>query len=99
MVDDSSDSMIQDEATKFTLRITIFVSDMHSRDTLMAALEPEFAAINSKRVKLLVKLSQQSIVFHLAANDVTALRAAATSIIRLYSVADGVLQLMVKKND
>jgi tRNA threonylcarbamoyladenosine modification (KEOPS) complex Pcc1 subunit len=99
MVDDTSSSRIQIEATQFTLRITIFASDMHARDTLMAALEPEYPAINSKRVKLLVKLNQHNIVFHLAANDVTALRAAATSLIRLYSVADGVLQLMVKKND
>jgi tRNA threonylcarbamoyladenosine modification (KEOPS) complex Pcc1 subunit len=69
------------------------------RDTLLAAFKPEFPAIDSKRVVLQVKLSRNQLVFHLAATDVTALRAAATSLMRLYVVADGVQQLMVKKNE
>lgn len=99
MVDESSDSPRQIGETPFMFRILLSVSDAHTRDTLMASLKPEFAAINSKRVGLQVKISQHRIVFHLAAHDVTALRAAATSLMRLYSVADGVLKLKVKKNE
>lgn len=99
MVDESSGSLKQIVETQFMFRIILYVSDTHTRDTLIASLKPEFAAINSKRVGLQVKISRHRIVFHLAAHDVTALRAAATSLMRLYSVADGVLQLMVKKNE
>lgn len=93
MVDESSGSLKQSGKTPFMLRITISVSDARAQDILMASLEPEFDAINSKRVRLQVKSSQHRIVFHLAAQDVTALRAAATSLMRLYSVADGVLRI------
>ncbi|MFX1540804.1 MAG: KEOPS complex subunit Pcc1 [Promethearchaeota archaeon] len=82
----------------FTLTITLHTESPRTRDTLLAALEPEFASIDSKRVRLLVNSNQNQIVFHLAATDVTALRAAATSLVRLYTVADGVNQFMVKKN-
>ncbi len=82
----------------FTLTITLDTESPRTLGTLLAALEPEFASIDSKRVRLLVNSNQNQIVFHLAATDVTALRAAATSLMRLYTVADGVHQFMVKKN-
>ena len=81
----------------FALTIVIRAPNRQMRDTLLAAFKPEFPAIDSKRVVLQVKRSRNQLVFHLAATDVTALRAAATSLMRLYVVADGVQQLMVKK--
>ena len=82
----------------FTLTITLDTKSPQIHGTLLAALEPEFTSIDSKRVRLLVNSNQNQIVFHLAATDVTALRAAVTSLMRLYTVADGVHQFMVKKN-
>jgi tRNA threonylcarbamoyladenosine modification (KEOPS) complex Pcc1 subunit len=82
----------------YTLTVTLHTESPRTRDTMLAVLKPEFASIDSKRVRLLVNSNQNHIVFHLAATDVTALRAAATSLMRLYTVADGVHQFMVKKN-
>ena len=98
MVNPSSPSRPSKTAKPFRLQITVFVQDKSAQDTLLAALTPEVAAINSKRVTLQVKSSQNQIHFHLAAQDITALRAAATSLIRLYTVADGVQQLTVNPN-
>ncbi|MFX1562526.1 MAG: KEOPS complex subunit Pcc1 [Promethearchaeota archaeon] len=91
MVNESSNP--QRHGMPFAIRITISFSDPHSQETIMSSLKPELAAINSKRVRLQVKSSRNKIVFHLAALDATALRAAAISLMRLYSVADGVLKL------
>jgi tRNA threonylcarbamoyladenosine modification (KEOPS) complex Pcc1 subunit len=85
-----------DAPYSITIRITI--DSIQSRDTILAALQPEFASIDSKRLKLHNTSSQNDIVFHFAAKDVTALRAATTSLLRLYLVADGVRQFTVKNN-
>ena len=82
----------------YTLTITLHPETTAKRETIQSALEPEFASIDSKRVKFHSKPNQKSLVFHLTALDVTALRAAATTLMRLYVVADGVHQLTVKKN-
>lgn len=93
-----SPSVNPDTARPYRLTIVIMVETTQAQKTLLAALKPEFPAIDSKRVMLQVKPSRNQLVFHLAAKDVTALRAATTSLTRLYLVADGVYQLMVKKN-
>ncbi|MFX0078340.1 MAG: KEOPS complex subunit Pcc1 [Candidatus Hermodarchaeota archaeon] len=82
----------------YKLTITLHVKNTANRDAVLTALKPEFASIDSKRVALQVKSNQNQIVFHLAAKDVIALRAAATSLVRLYLVADGVHQFTVMKN-
>ncbi|MFX0169808.1 MAG: KEOPS complex subunit Pcc1 [Candidatus Hodarchaeota archaeon] len=82
----------------YTLTIQIQVDSVKSRDTILAALQPELASIDSKRLKLHSTSSQNLITVHLVAKDVTALRAAATSLLRLYLVADGVRQFTVKNN-
>ncbi len=82
----------------FLLTITFHVKSVQKRDIIFKALQPEFPAIDSKRVRFHSKPSQNQIVFHLAAQDVTALRATATSLMRLYLVADGVHHLTVIKN-
>jgi tRNA threonylcarbamoyladenosine modification (KEOPS) complex Pcc1 subunit len=82
----------------YTLSIVLHTPTAENQDIVLAALKPEFASIDSKRVALQVNSNQNQIVFHLAAKDVTALRAAATSLLRLYLVADGVHQFTVKKN-
>jgi tRNA threonylcarbamoyladenosine modification (KEOPS) complex Pcc1 subunit len=89
-------SSVQTQLYKLT--ITLHAKNPENRDAVLAALKPEFASIDSKRVALQVKSNQNQIVFHLAAKDVTALRAAATSLVRLYLVADGVHQFTVMKN-
>ncbi|MFX1301620.1 MAG: KEOPS complex subunit Pcc1 [Promethearchaeota archaeon] len=86
------------QTQQYTLTITLHTKNLANRDVILAALKPEFASIDSKRVALQVKSNQYQIVFHLAAKDVTALRAAATSLVRLYLVADGVHQFAVMKN-
>ncbi|MFW9983691.1 MAG: KEOPS complex subunit Pcc1 [Candidatus Odinarchaeota archaeon] len=86
------------QAQQYKLTITLHAKNPANRDVILAALKPEFASIDSKRVTLQVKSNQNQIVFHLAAKDVTALRAAATSLVRLYLVADGVHQFTVMKN-
>ncbi len=86
------------QAQQYKLTITLHAKNPTNRDVILAALKPEFASIDSKRVTLQVKSNQNQIVFHLAAKDVTALRAAATSLVRLYLVADGVHQFTVMKN-
>jgi tRNA threonylcarbamoyladenosine modification (KEOPS) complex Pcc1 subunit len=83
----------------YWLKIAVGVADSRTRSAIMAALAPEVAAIDSKRVTLDIKPSRKQIEFHLAAHDVTALRAAATSLMRLYSVAEGVVQETVTKNE
>ena len=85
---------------KISFRITIRISNdsVDSRDTILAALQPEFASIDSKRLKLHNTSSQNNLVFHFVAKDVTALRAATTSLMRLYLVAEEARQLTVKKN-
>ncbi|MFW9830674.1 MAG: KEOPS complex subunit Pcc1 [Candidatus Thorarchaeota archaeon] len=83
----------------YSLRVALQLRNGQHRDAVLTALMPEFAAIDSKRVRLLNKTTDNEIVFHLTAKDVTALRAAATSLIRLYLVADGVHILTVKKNE
>lgn len=98
MVKKSVTKTVSEQNHPYSMTITLNTRSLQNRDTVFAALKPEFAAIDSKRVKLLSKLNQNQIVFHLTAKDVTALRAAATSLIRLYLVADGVHQLTVKKN-
>lgn len=86
------------KAQQYKLTITLHAKNPANRDVILAALKPEFASIDSKRVTLQVKSNRNQIVFHLAAKDVTALRAAATSLVRLYLVADGVHQFTVMKN-
>jgi len=83
----------------YWLTIAVGVADSRARSAILAALAPEVAAIDSKRVTLDIKPSRKQIEFHLAAHDVTALRAAATSLMRLYSVAEGVVQETVSKNE
>jgi tRNA threonylcarbamoyladenosine modification (KEOPS) complex Pcc1 subunit len=82
----------------FALTITINPKTSQNKTVIWSALEPELLSIDSKRVKLHSKSNKTEIVFHLTASDVNALRAAATSLMRLYLVADGVHQMMVKKN-
>jgi len=81
---------------KFKLSVTLFSTDEKYRETISSSLGPELAAIDSKRVTLQVKPAPGRIEFHLAARDVTALRAAATSLVRLYDVADGVLRFVAE---
>ena len=81
----------------YWLTIALGVPDSRTRSAILAALRPEVAAIDSKRVTLDIKPSRKQIEFHLAAHDVTALRAAATSLMRLYSVAEGVVQETVSE--
>ncbi len=81
-----------------TLTITFNPESPQKQEAIWSALEPEFASIDSKRVKFHSKSNKNEIVFHLTAQDVTALRAAATTLMRLYVVADGVHQFTVKKN-
>jgi tRNA threonylcarbamoyladenosine modification (KEOPS) complex Pcc1 subunit len=81
-----------------TLTITLHPKNTSKQQAIWSALEPEFASIDSKRVKFHSKSNIKSIVFHLTALDATALRAAATTLMRLYVVADGVHQITVKKN-
>ncbi len=76
----------------YWLTISLGVANARTRSAILAGLAPEVAAIDSKRVTLDIKPSRKQIEFHLAAHDVTALRAAATSLLRLYSVAEGVVQ-------
>ncbi|MFX1319058.1 MAG: KEOPS complex subunit Pcc1 [Promethearchaeota archaeon] len=82
----------------YTLTITLHLENVRNKAVIWSALEPELSSIDSKRVTLHNKSNTTEIVFHLTASDVNALRAAATSLMRLYLVADGVHQLMVKKN-
>lgn len=98
MVNTSRKNLGPDRKSTYRLEISLLFDMAESAKVLLAALEPEFQAIDSKRVRLQVKSSRKKIVFLLTADDVTALRAAATSLIRLYTVADGVHQLTVKKN-
>lgn len=88
-----------DRKNPYTLTITIHSKTTEYQDTLLAAIEPEFASIDSKRVRFHIKSNQNQIVFHLAAKDVTALRASATSLMRLFMVVNGVHQFTVKKNE
>ena len=82
----------------YTLTITLNPENASKQEAIWSALEPEFVSIDSKRVKFHSTSNKKSIVFHLTALDVTALRAAATTLMRLYVVADGVHQFTVKKN-
>ena len=82
----------------YKLTISFHPKSLQNQEVIWSALEPEFASIDSKRVKFHSKSNKKEIVFHLTAQDVTALRAAATTLTRLYLVADGVHQFMVKKN-
>lgn len=82
----------------FILTIRISTDSIASRDTILAALQPELASIDSKRLRLHSTSSQNDLVFHFVAKDVTALRAATTSLMRLYLVAEGARQLTVKNN-
>ena len=84
--------------TRFTFTIRISNDSVDSRNTILAALRPELASIDSKRLKLQHTSSQNDLVFHFVAKDVTALRAATTSLMRLYLVAEEARQLTVKKN-
>lgn len=86
--------------SKYSYKLAIMVQtdSSRARDTLYASIEPEFKSIDSKRVKLHINRNQNQIVFHLAARDITSLRAAATTLMRLYTVANGVYQFAVKRN-
>jgi tRNA threonylcarbamoyladenosine modification (KEOPS) complex Pcc1 subunit len=84
--------------TSFIITIRISNDSVDSRDTILAALQPEFASIDSKRLKLHSTSSQNDLVFRFVAKDVTALRAATTSLMRLYLVAEEARQFTVKKN-
>lgn len=86
------------KSSPYTLTIIFHPQDCHKQKVIWSALEPEYVSIDSKRVEVHSKSNQNTIVFHLAAQDVTALRAAATTLTRLYVVADGVHQFTVKKN-
>jgi tRNA threonylcarbamoyladenosine modification (KEOPS) complex Pcc1 subunit len=86
------------DSNSYNLTITLHPETAAKLEILWSALEPEFASIDSKRVKFHSTSSKKSLVFHLTALDVTALRAAATTLMRLYVVADGVHQITVKKN-
>ena len=86
------------ENTSYTITIRISADSVKSRDTILAALQPELASIDSKRLKLHSTPSQNDIVFHFVAKDVTALRAATTSLMRLYLVAEETRQFTVMKN-
>ena len=86
------------DAYSYTLTIAFHPETTAKMEAIRSALEPEFASIDSKRVEFHSKPNKTSLVFHLTALDVTALRAAATTLMRLYVVADGVHQLTVKKN-
>jgi tRNA threonylcarbamoyladenosine modification (KEOPS) complex Pcc1 subunit len=82
----------------YNLTFTIHPKSSKNRDVIWSALEPEFSSIDSKRVEFHSKSNKNGIVFHLATSDVNSLRAAATTLMRLYMVADGVHHFMVKKN-
>ena len=84
--------------SSFILSIRISTDSAASRDTILAALQPELASIDSKRLKLHNTSSQNVLVFHFVAKDVTALRAATTSLMRLYLVAEGARLFTVKNN-
>jgi tRNA threonylcarbamoyladenosine modification (KEOPS) complex Pcc1 subunit len=85
-------------SSQYVLTLQIHPKTPQNLQAIWSALEPEFASIDSKRVKLHSKSNKNKIVFHLATQDVTALRAAATTLMRLYMVADGVHQFTVNKN-
>ena len=82
----------------YTLTMEFHLESGQKQDAIWAALKPEFPSIDSKRVKFHSKSDKNKIVFHLATQDVTALRAAATTLMRLYVVADGVHQFTVNEN-
>lgn len=84
--------------SQYALTIQIHPKTPKNHQAILSALEPEFSSIDSKRVKFHNKSNKNEIVFHLTAQDVNALRAAATTLMRLYTVADGVHQFTVKKN-
>ncbi|MHA2406554.1 MAG: KEOPS complex subunit Pcc1 [Candidatus Hermodarchaeia archaeon] len=86
------------DSYSYNLTITLHPETTPKQEAIWSALKPEFASIDSKRVKFHSKSNRKSLVFHLTALDVTALRAAATTLMRLYVVADGVHQITVKKN-
>lgn len=97
MVNHPTSSSSRKGNAPYWLTIALGVADSRTRSAILAALGPEVAAIDSKRVALDIKPSRKQIEFHLAAHDVTALRAAATSLMRLYSVAEGVVQETVSE--
>jgi tRNA threonylcarbamoyladenosine modification (KEOPS) complex Pcc1 subunit len=82
----------------YALTVTLHPKTPQNQAVIWSALEPEFASIDSKRVKFHSKSNTNEIVFHLTTQDVVALRAAATTLMRLYLVADGVYQSTVNKN-
>jgi tRNA threonylcarbamoyladenosine modification (KEOPS) complex Pcc1 subunit len=86
------------DSNSYNLTITFYPETSAKQEAIWSALKPEFASIDSKRVKFHSTSKKKSLVFHLTALDVTALRAAATTLMRLYVVADGVHQITVKKN-
>jgi len=97
MVSPSTSPSSRGGKSPYWLTIALTVATPRTRNAILAALAPEVAAIDSKRVTLDIKPSRKQIEFHLAAHDVTALRAAATSLMRLYSVAEGVVQETVSE--
>lgn len=97
MVKHPTSSTSRGDRPPYWLTISLGVPDSRTRSAILAGLTPEVAAIDSKRVALDIKPSRKQIEFHLAAHDVTALRAAATSLMRLYSVAEGVVQETVSE--
>ncbi len=93
MVDKSPNHLTERGALPFWLKISISSHTEETNKALLAMLQPEFDAIDSKRVRLQVTPTRNQLEFHLAAKDVKALRAASTSLLRLFMVAEGVLHL------
>ena len=98
MVNDEHIGRTGKETMLFWLTIRLVNQEGSTSDALLAMLQPEFDAIDSKRVRLQVTPTQSQLEFHLAAKDVKALRAASTSLLRLFMVAEGVLHLTMRNN-
>ncbi len=97
MVDERPTHLVLKETMPFWLTIIILDQNGCTNDALLATLQPEFDAIDTKRVRLQVTPTRNQLEFHLAAKDVKALRAASTSLLRLFMVAEGVFHLTVRQ--
>jgi tRNA threonylcarbamoyladenosine modification (KEOPS) complex Pcc1 subunit len=98
MVGKEATARTDKEPMQFWLIMRIIDQKGSTTEALLAMLQPEFDAIDSKRVRLQVTPTRNQLEFHLAAKDVKALRAASTSLLRLFVVAEGVLQLTKSHN-
>lgn len=97
MVDKRPTHLVLKETMPFKLTIIILAQNERTNDALLASLQPEFDAIDTKRVRLQVTPTRNQLEFHLAAKDAKALRAASTSLLRLFMVAEGVLHLTMRQ--